>query len=271
MRVTFLPTLPMPKTAGALTLALVVTACGPATLPPGDRITDADEVRNRAAHDFNVSMDGGLSRAANVYGTVVPEPVRTGVSNVAANLDQPSYVINNLLQFRIADAAQNTLRFGLNSTIGVAGLFDVASALGVPEAATDFGETLHIYGVGEGDYVVHPFVGPSTTRDTVGSVVDIFLNPLNLIGDTSTSGYFTAAGIGDGLNSRYTFGDTIDSVLHESADSYAQVRSLYLQQRRFELGGSSVDFEDPFADGPLDPDDPNYDPALDPYFDPFAP
>lgn len=260
-----------------LALVLLVTACGPATLPPGDQIVDADETRNRAAHATNIALDRALlDPAATAYGTALPEPVRVGISNFASNLNQPGYVVNNILQLRLGDAAQNTVRFALNSTIGVAGLFDVASALGVPEAETDFGETLHIHGVGEGDYVVHPFFGPSTTRDTVGMVVDYAMNPLRHYVDTPESYYSTAASIGSGLNSRYTFGDTVDQVLYESADSYAQLRSLYLQQRRFELGGADAAYEDPYANA--DPaaaveavaTDPNYDPYSDPYFDPYA-
>ena len=261
----------------AATLLVLVTACGPATLPPGDQITDADEARNRAAHATNLALDRNLlDPVATAYGTALPEPVRVGVSNFASNLDQPGYVINNLLQLRLGDAAQNTLRFALNSTVGVGGLFDVATALGVPEEETDFGETLHIYGVGEGDYVVHPVLGPSTTRDTVGMVVDYALNPLSYFVDVPESRYVTAANVASGLNSRYEFDATIDSVLYESADSYAQLRSLYLQQRRFELGGADATYEDPYANE--DPvaaaeavaADPNYDPYSDPYFDPYA-
>ncbi len=258
-------------------LALTVVSCGPATLPPGDQIADDDEARNRAAHEVNLALDRNLlDPVSQAYGNTVPEPLRQGVSNFASNLDQPSYVVNNILQLRIGDAAQNTLRFALNSTLGVAGLFDVATALGVPAQETDFGETLHIFGVGEGDYIVHPVLGPSTTRDTVGSVVDRVLNPLRHLIDAPERHYATGASIASGLNSRYTFDTTIDSVLYESADSYAQLRSLYLQQRRFELGGSDAAYEDPYTND--DPAaaagavaaDPNYDPYSDPYFDPYA-
>lgn len=258
-------------------LAICVTACGPATLPPGDQIADADEARNRAAHATNIALDRALlDPTATAYGNSVPGPLRTGVSNFASNLNQPGYVVNNLLQLRLGDAAQNTLRFALNSTLGVAGLFDVATALGVPEEETDFGETLHIYGVGEGDYVVHPVLGPSTTRDSIGMVVDFALNPLRHFVDTPESYYSTGASIASGLNSRFEFDGTIDSLLYESADSYAQLRSVYLQQRRFELGGADLAYEDPYANA--DPaaaadavaSDPYYDPYSDPYFDPYA-
>lgn len=262
----------------ALVLAAVVTACGPATLPPGDQIADRDEVRNRAAHATNLALDRALlGPSSDAYGSAIPEPVRVGVGNFASNLNQPGYVVNNLLQLRLGDAAQNTLRFALNSTLGVAGLFDVATALGVPEEPTDFGETLHVFGVGEGDYVVHPVLGPSTTRDTVGMVVDFAMNPLRHYIDTPESRYLTLTSVASGLNSRYEYDGTVDSILYESADSYAQLRSLYLQQRRFELGGADALYEDPYANE--DPAaaaqavaaDPYYDPYSDPYFDPYAP
>ncbi|MEX3017060.1 VacJ family lipoprotein [Gymnodinialimonas hymeniacidonis] len=262
---------------GVLALTLLITACGPATLPPGDQVEDQYEARNRAAHEFNLSLDQSLlGPTSDAYGNSVPEPVRDGVSNFASNLNQPGYVINNLLQLRLGDAAQNTLRFAINSTLGVAGLFDVASELGVPAESTDFGETLHIYGFGEGDYIVHPVLGPSTTRDTVGMVVDFAMNPLRHHVDTPESYYLTATSVASGLDSRYQFDGTIDSILYESADSYAQLRSLYLQQRRFELGGAAATYEDPYAgDDPAAAAeavaaDPYYDPYSDPYFDPYA-
>ncbi len=264
------------KAAAAAALVLVLTSCGPATLPPGDQIVDRDEVRNRAVHEMNLRSDRRIvSPAADAYGTV-PEPIRVGVSNFASNLSQPSYVVNNLLQLRLDDAAQNTLRFAINSTLGVAGLFDVATALGVPAEATDFGETLHVLGVGEGAFVMHPVIGPSTTRDTVGIVVDHFLDPVGHFVAAPESGYLLAARAADRLGSRYQFDATIDSIYYESADSYAQLRSLYLQQRRFELRGGAADYEDPYAaEDPADDAaavaaDPYYDPYSDPYFDPYA-
>lgn len=265
-----------------IALILLISACGPATLPPGDQVEDQHEARNRAAHEFNLSLDRAvLGPTSEAYGTGIPEPVRDGVSNFASNLNQPGYVINNLLQLRLGDAAQNTLRFAINTTVGIGGLFDPASAMGLPAESTDFGETLHIYGVGEGDYIVHPVLGPSTTRDTVGNVVDFVMNPLRHYIDTPESYYLTATSVASGLDSRYEFDGTIDSVLYESADSYAQLRSLYLQQRRFELGGSAdtgFGYEDPYAGDDADPAaaaaavaaDPYYDPYSDPYFDPYA-
>lgn len=149
-------------TAGAV-LVVGLVACGPATLPPGDQVDDVYEEQNRAAHEFNLALDRAiLSPTSEAYGEGVPEPVRQGVTNFASNLNQPSYVLNNLLQLRLGDAAQNTLRFAINSTLGIGGLFDPATAMGVAAQETDFGETMHIYGVPEGSYAVIPVLGPTT-------------------------------------------------------------------------------------------------------------
>jgi phospholipid-binding lipoprotein MlaA len=254
----------------ALGLA-VLTACGPAALPPGDSIADADEAQNRAVHRFNVALDRGLlSPASQGYGSAVPEPLRDGVDNFASNLAQPSYILNNLLQVRVGQALHNTLRFLVNSTIGLGGLFDPATALGLEARDTDFGETLHVWGAPEGDFMMLPVFGPSTTRDTVGLVVDIALNPVRHAVPASDRRYVTGAEVLDRFGDRYEMADTFDSVLYDSSDSYAQLRSLYLQNRRFQLGGPALSFEgqgrgeDIYAD-------PYTDPYAAPYIDPYAP
>ena len=116
-----------------LVLISLVTGCGSAHLPPGDSVADPDEVQNRAVHDFNLGVDRAVVRpVANAYGTTVPEPIRDGVSNFAANLDQPRYVVNNLLQLRLGAAFENTARFAINTTLGIGGLLDPATGLGLP-------------------------------------------------------------------------------------------------------------------------------------------
>ena len=138
--------------------------------------------------------------------------------------------------------------FVTNTTLGIGGIFNPTRELGIPENDTDFGETLYVWGVGEGNYVELPFLGPSTTRATFGLFVDLFTNPLTAVyDDRSSEFYLTPAGLASGLSARGRFTDTIDSILYESADSYAQARLIYLQNRRFRLGDteSSADI-DPF-------------------------
>jgi phospholipid-binding lipoprotein MlaA len=258
-----------------LLLAALVASCGPAAMPPGDSIVDADEAQNRAVHEFNVSLDRAVfGTASREFGAAVPEPIRQGIDNFASNLSHPSYVLNNILQLRLGQASQNTLRFIVNSTIGLGGIFDPATALGVAEQETDFGETLYIYGLPEGDFVMLPILGPSTTRDTLGTVLNIAIDPLRNVLPTTESRYVFVLEAADGLSDRAELGDSIDSVLYESADSYAQLRSIYLQNRRFELsegatgaeiGGAGDDiYADPYAS-------PSSDPYVDPYTDPYAP
>lgn len=252
-------------------LCIALTACGPASLPPGDSIIDADEAQNRAVHRFNLALDRSLvGPASRGYGSTVPQPVRQGVDNFASNLAQPSYVLNNILQFRLGQATHNTLRFVVNSTVGLGGLLDPATAIGLDARETDFGETLHIYGAPEGDFVMLPVFGPSTTRDTVGLVVDIATNPVRHILPAPESRYVTTAEVLDRFGDRYEVADTIESILYESTDSYAQLRSLYLQNRRFELGGPVLSF-DPAGPGGANSADPYSDPYADPYIDVYAP
>lgn len=237
----------------AFSALLMMSACGPAVVPSG--VNDPNEAMNREFHSFNRGVDKVLLRpTANTYSTILPEPVEEGISNFATNLDAPGDVVNNILQARIGKAAENTLRFAINSTLGIGGLFDPATALGIAGDPTDFGETLHVWGVPEGAYAEVPFMGPTTDRDFVGVLVDVALNPVRLALPEPESYYATGAKVASRLSDRARFGDTVDSILYDSADSYAQLRLLYLQNRRFELGQTAggadagAGFEDPYAD-----------------------
>jgi phospholipid-binding lipoprotein MlaA len=227
---------------------LILASCGPAATPQG--ISDPNEVANRAVNSFNTGLDTVIVRpASQVYGTILPSPVRTGVNNFAENLETPGDVVNNVLQGNIGNAGQNTLRFAVNVTMGIGGLFDAATAIGIPAAPTDFGETLHIWGAPEGNYMVIPVLGPSTERDLVGEVVDAVLDPIGAITHKPEATIATGANIASKIGDRYKFGNTVDSLLYESADGYVQLRQLYLENRRFELGQAASDesFEDPYA------------------------
>jgi phospholipid-binding lipoprotein MlaA len=234
-------------------LIAVVGLLGACTPPPAPvTMNDPGEAGNRQVHAFNRGLDRALLRpASSVYGGAVPEPLQTGLSNLASNLDLPGDVVNNVLQGRIANAAENTTRFAINTVIGIGGLFDPAKAIGLPGKPTDFGETLHRYGAGEGRYVELPGVGPSTVRDAIGTAVDIAANPVRLLLPSPEKYVGTAASIASTLGDRNRYSDTVESVLYDSADSYAQARLLYLQNRRFELGqtgGAEDAFLDPYED-----------------------
>lgn len=247
--------LPNPvRGAGPVVLLLSALLAGCAAAPSDPGINDPLEPLNRATHGLNKGLDTVAVRpASKVYGTVVPDPVRRGVNNVADTLELPGVIANDLLQLKVEQAVTNTLRLGLNLTFGLAGINDFASAAGLPKTDNDFGATLATWGVGEGPYVELPALGPSTARDTVGTAVDIAFNPLGNVFSGGDAAAVTAAEVLSKLDSRFRYSGTVDSILYESADSYAQARLLYLQNRRFELGqeapaGADDGFIDPYED-----------------------
>lgn len=255
--------------AALIVAAGLLSACAGA--PDANGINDPFEPTNRKIHGFNKGVDRALVGPASKGYGIVPEPLKRAVGNVADTLDLPGDIANNLLQLRLADAGENTVRLAANLTFGLFGLVDFASYAGVEGKPTDFGETLHVWGVGEGPYIELPLAGPSTARDTVGMLADVALNPVRLALPTKEANAATILKLFSRLGDRDRFSATVDSLLYDSADSYAQARLLYLQNRRFELGqtpggtGASDDgFIDPYADGASD------DAFIDPYEDPYA-
>ncbi len=247
----------------AILAVLAVLALSACSAPASrDAVYDPAQPFNRMSHGINKGVDRVLLRpASQLYAAAVPAPVAAGVNNVASNLSEPSAVVNDVLQGNLEDGVHTTFRFLLNSTVGFAGLFDVAASIGLEKRDSDFGETLHVWGAGEGAYLELPFLGPSTTRDFVGVVVDGAMNPTRLA-FTSTEerqAIRRLKGV-DLVGDRAQNGGVIDDLLYESADSYIALRGLYLQNRRYALSGGTVGSElDPF-----------YDPFSDPFAAPFS-
>lgn len=244
----------------AVAALLAVAACstpGPGGAPGG--IHDPFEQENRERHKVNTALDKAIIRpVALSYAAVVPEPIQDTVSNFSNNLGEPSNFVNNVLQGNLNGAMLNTVRFVINSTLGFGGLGDVAGDFDIPRANTDFGQTLHVWGAPEGAYQELLIRGPSTQRDTVGLVVDTVMNPMSRVLPKPERYYGTAANIVDRVGSRGRFANTVDSILYDSADGYAQSRLIYLQSRRFALGQTGeAGNDDPYALGTEDPyDDP---------------
>ncbi len=237
-------------TAAALALAVLTTGCAtqsPEALAAGE-IRDPHEKRNRTVHAFNRGVDRYAFRPASKgYVSVVPPDMVTSFGYFAENLSMPGQAVNSLLQGNVKQAGIALSRFAINTVLGIGGLGDPASDFNVPAVDTDFGETLHVWGVGEGSYVELPVLGPSTARDATGFVVDLFTNPLGYARNNPAENIDIYAEVVRRLGDRGTYSDTVDSILYESADSYAQARLIYLQNRRFELGQTSETSEiDPF-------------------------
>ena len=235
-----------------LVTALLLSACASqeALNAPGG-IYDPHEEVNRANHEMNKAIDRVLvDPLSQGWGNATNGGVREVVSNFSSHLSLPNDIFNNVFQGNLDDALQNTGRFAFNTVVGFAGLFDPASDLGWDRVDTDFGETLHVWGAAEGPYVELPFFGPSTSRDTVGFAVDLVLDPFFVVVRGPEVYIGAVAYVFEAMGNRYEFDATVDSVLHESADSYAQARSIYLQNRRYQLG---ITAEDLYLDSGLDP------------------
>lgn len=243
----------------ALALCLLAACAG--TPPAPDEINDPFENTNRKVHAFNKEVDRYvLKPVSQGFGAITPEPVKQAVSNLADTLDLPGDILNDVLQLNIEDATTNTLRLATNLTMGVGGVFDAATALGLPVATTDFGETLFVWGVGEGPFLEVPFTGPTTLRDGFGTLVDLATNPVANVLPTREARAANLVKVISRVRDRDRFAASFDSILYDSADSYAQSRLLRLQSRRFQLEQK---------DGAAATEDPDSD-FIDPYEDPYA-
>ena len=210
-------------------------------------VKDCFESVNRATFKFNQVLDGVVFEPLAKAYRVLPSPVRAGTSNALDNLSTLVTIPNNLLQGDFKKATVNTGRFIVNTTIGVVGIFDVAEKVGFPEyEKEDYGQTLGVMGVGEGCYVVLPVLGPSTVRDTVGSVVnlmggDAWYN-VTVANDTQHFSdfdyYVTRAGAGIDFRAKNI--ESFDNLEKNSMDFYASVRSLYLQDRQQKIANSKT-------------------------------
>ncbi len=246
----------MPRPVFAATLLVLislVSACATQTAEQrasGD-IFDPFERTNRAIHDGNKVLDRAIFRpASNGYVTIFPPSVVTSFSHFSQYLSLPGDIINALLQGDLKTAGNATARFVINTT--VIGLADPATDFEIPPVDTDFGETLHVWGFKPGAYIELPLLGPSNTRDAVGIVVDLFTNPISMASNPPIDNLGLYAEVLERMDSRGNFSDTVDSILYDSADSYAQARIIFTQNRRFELEGDNPDayfdpYDDPYA------------------------
>lgn len=215
---------------------------------------DPWEKSNRRMHNFNKGLDRWVVKPVTTgYRTVVPKPARTAVSNAYGNYGEPANFLNAVLQGKFAQAFRTLDRFLLNTTLGAAGIADVATNLGRPREAEDFGQTLARWGVKSGPYLVLPLFGPSTLRDGIMTPFDFFVDPADLARNILLSpGWDVRIAIMAGrvVNFRNTLIETgADKLLADSLDDYALTRSAFLQRRRLQLfDGKLPDDEDPFAD-----------------------
>lgn len=205
---------------------------------------------NQRIHTFNSVLDEAVLRpVATVYDTMVPRVVRQGIGNFFSNIDDINVFVNDLLQLKFKDAASDSGRFLINTTVGLGGVIDVASPLGLQKNEEDFGQTFGRWSVAPGPYVVLPFLGPSTLRDSFGRVLDTMFDPLQYSEDSARATLWTL----DQLDSRASVLSMQDLI---SGDEYLFMRDAYLQRRRYLVSdgdtGSAGDDWDNFGSDDFD-------------------
>lgn len=207
---------------------------------------------NRGVYHFNETLDSWVARpVAKGYRAVTPKIIRRGVDNFFSNLGEVPTALNDLLQAKPGDAATATSRFLINSTLGVFGLVDVASMAGIEEHSEDFGQTLAVWGIGSGPYLVLPVLGPSTVRDTFSLYPDYLTDPANHL-PISDDEKLALTGL-NLVHARYKL---LGSESIVQGDKYTFIRDAYLQNRHYEINDGHVEdsFDSDFDDIDLDDD-----------------
>lgn len=225
----------------SLLFTLTLAVIGASRVAQAEENPDPWQGYNRAIFSFNDAVDRYfLKPVAKGYKFVMPDPFEKGVSNVFSNIGEVPSAINGVMQGNFTSAAQDTGRLLVNSTIGIGGLFDVAKHMHLPDNdSEDFGQTLAVWGVGQGPYVVLPFLGPSTLRDTFGKPVDWYTDPITYIEHERTNYSVRAVSIIDmraGL---------LDLEKNITGDRYVFIRDVYLQRRNYLINNGEV--EDDFG------------------------
>jgi len=228
------------RNAKALAVSLMLCGC---STPSAQSLADHDpwERTNRDIFAFDVWMEHNIAQPVDdAYRWIVPKPAREGIHNATTNLHEPIVLANDVLQGE-ADQATNTLeRIIINSTVGIAGLIDVAARIGIPHHSNDFGITLGKAGVQEGSYLVLPLLGPLPPRDLVGSGVDGFFDPLSWARFHGKDTWMFARGGLRVIDTVDQTRDQFESVERTSIDFYASTRNLYRQSRELRIRGGAV-------------------------------
>lgn len=232
-------------------LALVVplVACAEAPPPSGaaqQENPDPWENLNRRCYANNDFVDRLIVRpVAELYRALVPPGLRERLTGILSNMKEPVILVNNVLQGEFDKAGTTIERFGINTTLGVGGLWDVADTWELPQQTGDFGQTLAAWGVEPGPYVMLPVFGPSNLRDTAGLVVDLGMSPWQYIalGDNlGTFARFEVAHYGSGIIvKREKYIESHDALKESAIDDYAALRSAYWQWRNKQLGVSTAE------------------------------
>lgn len=219
--------------AGLLTACASTPQDGEDAFAEFEQINDPFEGLNRGIFAFNQFADALIIKPmALLYRLLLPPEVRRGIHNALQNLRTPVTLANDLMQGEIGRAGDTIGRFVINSTAGIGGLMDVAADFGIEGHREDFGQTLAVWGTGEGPYIIIPVLGPSNVRDVTGLFADAFLDPLNYYAPNDA---LLARTVIRGIDERERILDTLEEIERTSLDFYATLRSLYRQHRNDEI------------------------------------
>lgn len=213
-------------------LGLALTGCA-SSQQDALEVYDPLEGVNRATFAFNDALDRAVAQpVARGYRAVVPKPARTGVHNFLTNLKSPVNIGNQVLQGDVRGAANDVTRALVNTVFGIGGLIDIASDVGLEKEQEDFGQTLAVWGVDSGPYLVLPLLGPSNARDAVGGLVDAYADPLRIYLDNIDEEEWSYVRMGvSAISQRERLLDTLDDLRRNSFDYYVAIRSSYTQRR----------------------------------------
>ena len=210
---------------------LILNGC--ATAPGRTTNTDPLQKLNRGVYKFNDVLDKAtLKPVAKGYQKITPQWMRTGVSNFFDNLGEPWTIVNELFQGKPKAMGQQTGRFVINTVLGIGGLFDVAGKMNLPAQKEDFGQTLAVWGLPSGPYVVLPLLGPSSIRDGFGRIPDYFGHPLTYANVNWKAR--TALAVVDAVSAREKL-LSVEGVLDKAYDPYSVMRDVWVQQREYEI------------------------------------
>ncbi len=215
---------------------LLLFASGCATVSAPDE-RDPWESYNRSVHGFNEAFDSAIGQpVAEAYQFILPDFIETGIANFFSNINDIIVVVNDLLQFKLEQAALDFGRIVYNTTFGLLGFIDVASHMELPKHHEDFGQTMAVWGVGDGAYFVLPFLGPSTVRDTTGLVADAYVDPLINIRDNETRWGLIAL---RAVDKRASLLEATRIMEKSGIDSYVFMRNAYFQIRENQIHDGS--------------------------------
>ena len=230
------------RTLRVAALGLVVVLAQGCATGPNANPADPLEPFNRTVFDLNDGLDRAIFKpVAMAYKEVTPSPVRTGVNNFFNNIADVWSVVNNALQFKPKETLETGMRVAFNTVFGFAGVLDIGTEMGLARNRQDFGQTLGYWGIEPGPYVVLPFFGPSSVRDTVGTVVDSSVDLVNNTKNVPTRNSLIGLRV---VDTRAQFLGATDVLDQAALDKYSFTRDLYLQRRANSIGKESTQKEE---------------------------